>query len=543
VTLPVPLTVRVGDELVTQEVQSLSFRKEAVGGCRSIAFSLARSLASLGDVDPLARVYVYDGRSAATVVEGRLSDTGRGATADGERWDCVAFGPAQHASDITIPSVFIERSLSDGWRLVDVVHADATTGPGAQPGDTGASPVAGILASFSDGININLDSRAVWRYEALWRYTGQKLGGFQFNWDTSITNADWRVEAVTRTDAGAAAERAYQTAWDTAGGGANGIVGTDFPDASGRNTVELNIRWNGGAATTSGETWGFFYNVVVRPQLKQKDGTDLPAVFHANSYILAYNVVDDLLGRLLPEYDGANAVVSGGTTYQITQLAYHDGVTPAQVLDDLMAMEPAYRWTTGPDITGNGHQFRWEEWPTTVRYEATLDDGGSFPLSAQGLYNEVWVRWVASHGGEIVTILTGDCPLLDEHGLRRVAFVDLGTEVGSEDNANQVAEAFLEEHRVPKNAGTLTVARPIRDLSLGTLVQPWEIEAGELVRIRGVEAYPDAFNADTNDGQGVFRIHAVDYTTEGNVATLALDSDARETEDALVKLMKQRTRR
>jgi hypothetical protein len=58
-----------------------------------------------------------------------------------------------------------------------------------------------------------------------------------------------------------------------------------------------------------------------------------------------------------------------------------------------------------------------------------------------------------------------------------------------------------------------------------------------------VEAYPDAFNADTNDGRGVFRIFSVDYTTEGNVATLALDSDPRETEDALVKLLNQRTRR
>lgn len=542
-TLPVPLTVRVGDEHVTREVQAVSFRREAVGGCRSITFTLSRPLSELGDIDPLAKVYVYDGRTSDIVVEGRLADTGRGASSDGERWDVVAFGPAQHASDITIPSVFIERSTSDGWRLVDVVHTDASIGPGSLPGDSGASPSTGVLASFSEGVNVNTDSRTVWRYEALWRYTGQTLGGFQFNWDASQTSAAWRVEAITRQNASSTGETAYQSSWDTAGGGANEEVGGSFPAASGRNTIELRARWDGGAAVTVADTWAFFYNIVLRPQLKKKDGTDLEPVFHNNAYILATNVIDDMLGRLLPEFDGANATVSSGSTYQITQLAYHDGVTPAQVLDDLMTMEPGFRWTTGPDVTGDGYQFKWEAWPTTVRYEATLDDGGSFPLSAQSLYNEVWVRWVASHGGEIVTILTGECPLLDDHGLRRVAFVDLGSEVGSEANADQVAEAFLDEHRVPKNSGTLTVARPIRDLALGTLVQPWEIEAGELVRIRGVEAYPDAFNADTNDGQGVFRIHAVDYTTEGNVATLALDSDARETEDALVKLMNQRARR
>lgn len=541
-SLPVPLTVRVGDQHVTKQVQSLAFRREAVGGVRSISFSLARPLSDLDGMDPLAKVYVYDGRSGETVAQGRLADTGRGASANGQQWDCVAFGPAQHASDITIPSVFIERSLSDGWRVVDVVHPEATIGTSSKPGDSAATPSTGVLAAFPEGVNVNTGSRTVLRYEALWRYTGQLLGGFQYNWDTSQTSATWTIEGVTRSNA-TGGEVAAGVAWNTAGGAANQAVGSTFPAASGRNTFELRIRWNGGAATTVADTWGFFENVVIRPQLKVKDGTDLGAAFHNNAYIIATNVVNDLLGRLLPEYDGANATIEGGSTYQITQLAYHNGVNPEQVLADLMAMEPAFRWTTGPDVTGDGYQFRWEAWPTTVRYEATLDDGGSFPLSAQNVYNEVWVRWVASHGGEIVTILTGNCPVLDDNGLRRVAFVDLGTEVGSEANADQVAQTFLDEHRVPKNAGTLTVARPIRDVLTGAMVQPWEIEAGELVRILGVEAYPDAFNADTNDGQGVFRIHAVDYTTEGNTATLALDSDPRETEDALVKLLNQRSRR
>ena len=45
----------------------------------------------------------------------------------------------------------------------------------------------------------------------------------------------------------------------------------------------------------------------------------------------------------VPVYDGAGAVIST-TTHLIDQLAYHDGVTPFQVLEDLMALEPAYYW-------------------------------------------------------------------------------------------------------------------------------------------------------------------------------------------------------
>jgi hypothetical protein len=225
-------------------------------------------------MDPLAKVYVYDGRNAQTVAEGRLADTGRGTGNDGQKWDCVAFGPVQHMSDITSPIVYIDRSISDGWRIVDVVHSSPTIGASTKPGDSSAAPTQGILATFGDGIPVGTNARVVLRYDRVYE-AGQVLGGYQFVWDASATSASWSVEGVTRTDGGTG-EVSSSATFDTAGGSGGALVVSGFP--AGRNTVEFRIRWTGGATTTVGETWGWFDNVVIRPQLLLKDGTLRPSI-------------------------------------------------------------------------------------------------------------------------------------------------------------------------------------------------------------------------------------------------------------------------
>lgn len=538
-SLPVPLTVRVSDKHITKQVQSLSFRREAIGGVRSISFSLARSLTDLNDLDPLASVYVFDARNAATVAQGRLTDTGRGADGNGQRWDCVAFGPVQHASDIETPLIYIDRSL-EGWRFfgTESAGAGANFSSSQQPNTT--TDLTGLLAAWPDSTPVVTDSFVAMRYDRV-RESGMKLAWFSYDWGAGVTSAPWLLEAVFSTDGNpAAANLGTPDAFNTAGGTRAAIVVTNF--ANGRNVVDLRTRWTGGAATVAGDTtWAFVRIPRVEAIRLNKSGTEITTGYSSGPS--THHIVEDLLGRLLPDFDGPGAVVDTAGAVSVFQLAYPDAVTPAQVLEDLMTLQPAYRWTTGPDVSGNGYSFRWELWPTTVRYEATLDDGGSFPLSAQDVFNRVIVRYLDDAGYTRIVERSLACPVLDDRGLIRKKVIDLGAEVGSLAQAQSAGDAFLSEHNVPKNAGTLTVARPIRDVTTGAMVQPWEIEAGELVRIRGVEAYPDAFNADTNDGQGVFRIFAVDYTTEGNTATLALDSDPRETEDALVKLLNERTRR
>lgn len=544
-SLPVPLSVRIGNQHITRHVQGLSFRKEAVGGLRSISFRLARPLSSLdASLTPFTKVYVYDGRLADCIAEARLTDTGRSASGSGQVWDMAAFGPAQYAADVVGPLIYVDRRITDdAWEIADVMHAGGVSfTSGTRPNDTSASAPAGLLASFDDGVAINTASRVVRRYTPAWQ-AGHKLARYAFNWSNGHTSTIWQNHGRTRTDGSpTTGEDSYAAFWDaTTGGTAAAVVGTNFPD--GRNTLDLRIYWGGGAATTTGADvdWGWFEAIVVRTMLKSKAGVDITTGY-TNNYVLAHEVVADLLGRSLVEFDGANATIET-TTMNIDQLAYPEGVSAAQVLSDLMTVEPAFRWYASPSTTGAGYRFAWEAWPTTVRYEAGLDDGGSFPLSGNGVYNRAIVKWTPVGGGAPRwTTRTMACASLDAAGLTRTAIVDLGSEVGSAALADAAGDAFLAEHNVPQNTGSLTVARPIRDVISGRMVQPWEIQPGELIRVRGVESYADSLNADDSDGLTVFRIFAMDYESESNAANLELDTDPHTTAAALARLAGQRTR-
>lgn len=542
-SLPVPLSVRVGDRHITREVKSLSFRREAIGGVRSISFGLARPLSDLEGLDPLAKVYIYDTRTAATVAEGRLADTGRTASPDsGQSWDVVAFGPAQHASDITAPLVYIDRSL-EGWhlgRLDNAGRAGASFESAVRPTDP---EIQGLMLRWEDGALVQNGTSAASRYARL-AETGQKLARFRYDWVAGATVPSWEFDAIFSNDGVyPAVDGGPVDSFTTTVGGRTLNVLTHF--TNGRNVVDLRTEWVGALETVNGSTTWVHAVPVVEAIRLDRTGAEVTSGYTGAAAVST--IVEDVLGRWLTQYDGAAAVIeqTGDPEFahSVEQLSYPNGVTAEQVLDDLMVMEPGFRWYTTPDATGNGYGFRWEQWSSVARYEATLEDGGNFPLSTQDLFNRVRVIWKDASGRNRSTLRTRACAVLDDAGLVRQAQIDLGSELGTVDAAERAGDTFLSEHNVPKNAGTLTVARPIRDVITGAMVDPWEVEPGELVRVLGVEAYPDSLNASTNDGQGVFRIFAVDYNAEGNVATLALDSDPRETADALVKLLKQRSRR
>ncbi|WP_163168112.1 hypothetical protein [Arthrobacter sp. Alg241-R88] len=537
-SLAVPLTVTVGGVDITREIQSMSFRKEAIGGVRSIAFSLSRSLTDLNGLDPLAKVVVSDGRNAMPIAEGRFSDSGRSADASGQRWDCVAFGPAQHASDITTPLIYVDTSL-EGWvfHVIELSGAGATFQASAAPGVTAG--LQGLVAAWEDGTLVATNSAVSIRYSRIMD-AGMKVARLAYNWGAGVTAAGWVLEAIYSTDGNwAGSDVGTPDAFNVAGGTRAAVVVTNF--ANGRNVADIRTRWNAGAATVTGSTtWVYTTPPQVEALRLNKSGVEVTTGYAG--FIYPHQIVEDLLGRLLPEFDGAGATVNQGSTFPITQMAYPDGVTATQVLEDLMGFAPAYRWYTLPSASDAGYRFAWEPWPAEVRYEATLDDGGSFPLSTQNVYNEVIVLWRDEAGRTRTTERTLACALLDKHSLIRKTMINLGSEAGTLAQAQAAGDNFLAAHNVPQNSGTLSVARPIRDVITGAMVNPWELEAGELVRVQGIEAYPDAFNASANDGLGVFRIHAVDYNAEENMATLALDSDPRETEDKLVALTNQRTR-
>lgn len=541
-SLPVPLTVRVNGEHVTRKVESLAFRKEAVGGLRSISFKLRHPVdAPPAYLQPLSRVDVFDARTAEIVAQGRVADTGRTTADDGQSWDVVAFGPTQAASDVTKPKVWIDTSFSeDGWHTyTGTSNMNYSAGPSGSP----VSDASGVLAKFPNGDRVTDTpsySFAAYVYDRI-RLAGGKLARVHATWGAGLTSGDYAVQLRTGPNGGTSNEADGQTA-TTATSTSTAVVGTDF--ANGDDTVALWFTYGGSGPVliAADDVWVFWDSITIEALRTYNSGAEV-----TSGYVGSTNsgtIVDDLLGcGMLPEFDGPRSEVAAGTSGIVTQLAYMEGVSAAQVLADLMSLEPAFRWYTEPDRTGDGYLLRWETWPTTVRYEATIEDGGSFPNSTQSLYNAVTVAWVDVNGRHQTTTRTAACDILDASGLTRHTTITMPEAVGNTTaSAQSFGDNFLSEHNAPQNGGTLNIARPIRDLQTGRMVEPFEIEAGELVRVRGVEAYPDALNADDNDGQSVFRIFAVDYTSDDNRAVLALDADPKTTAAALAKLLNERRR-
>lgn len=530
----VPLTVRLGNTHITREVAAVGFRKEAVGGVRNIRLRLARPLDRTDQVTAYTRVYLYDARTAETIAEGRLSDLGRSADASsGQQWDLVAFGPLQHASDKTVPLIYVDRQM-DRWRRGVNSTPNATTDTGEIDEDTPTLEVRAEEGKFINGTSWKGD----WNYRAI-RDAGMFLARVRVDMDAGVSDANYRQQICTRINSGTVTV-ARDIAASTTSSVRGAEIVTDF--ANGHDVVTLRALRQTADITGVETHWFSFANAIVHARRKAADGTDITTGYSVNT-VTAADVVKDLLGRVLDQYDGAGAIVAAGSN-TIDQLAYPDGVTPAQVLDDMMALEPALYWTTGPSdpVTGK-YPFEWKAWPTTVRYEVTLEDGGSFPASSQELYNQVVVRWANAQGRIRQVPLTGACPILDAAGVVRKAIIDLGDEIGSAANATIVGNAFLAEHKYPANAGTLAISRPIRDLTTGAMVEPFEIEPGELIRLRGVESYPDALNASSNDGQTVFRIWTMEYDSDSDTAQLELDTWSRTEANAISRLITRRNRK
>lgn len=540
--LQVPLTVRIGSKHITREVAGLSFREEAVGGITDITLRLARPLSKFDpDLAAFATVTIYDKRSAEAIAQGRLTDTGRSAGGDGQTWDVTAFGPAVSVNDIEFPYIPIDTRLdtfvkSNSTTRNVQVDIDERNMDGDTPALRIQAPEGQQVLHTAGGVS-GVGLTSPWTGDMIsraLRNAGMKLGRFACSWDAGLTDGNYSMRLVTRAGGGGATNADSTTA-NTAGGTMSGVVVTDFPNGDDSPSVRVS------RTTTSipgAEThWFHFYDITVRALLLDATGAEITTGYSAN-YALAHEVVNDLLGRVLTQFDGANATVDPSGTYQIDQLAYPDGVTAGKVLEDLMALEGGYRWTTGPDGA-----FSWEPWPTTVRYEATLEDGGSFPTTAQELYNQVTVRWRNAAGATKTASVTSTNTLLDNAGILRSKIIDAADEIGSSAAATQLGTNFLAEHTYPPNAGSLTVNRPIRDLETGRMVLPHEIRAGELIRVRGVEGYPDALNASTNDGQTVFRIWSKAYNSDSDSATLELDTYSRTTANALGLLMTRRTRK
>ena len=521
----IPLAVRLegnqGSKTVTIEVRNLKFRSAIPGGFASAEIQLDRPLhLDSREIELYGTLFIYDGRNGNIVWQGRLEDPGRGATKEGEVWQIRAVGPSAHARDRQVKLIYVERSL-ERWQRIGAGNAASKGGMDEIILD--ANSIAALQLQAPSGLIIPANWTTGRWYRDI-EEAGQKLARFSYDVVNGHITTLWKDEAIVRDSPGGPSTTVFSDNWNTVRFSKAAVVVADFPN--GRAMLEIQIRFASATVPTASDTeWGEFRSIVVRSMLLDAEGNEITTGY-TQDYILAHEVVKDLLGRLLPLFDGVSASIDETATTQIDQMAYGDGANPERILADLVELESDFYWAAWED-TGAGNRFEWRQWPTNVRYETDSKDGFTSPGSGFDVYNRVSVRWRDPIGGIKVEVRTATVPDLDDAGLTREKFIDLADEFGSEVLAQAVGDAFLAEHSSPPNAGTLEVGSPILDLDAGRMVAPWEIRPGHLIRVRDVRPRVDALNPTERDAVTIFRVVAVDYNADSNIASLELDSRPR----------------
>lgn len=539
----IPIAVRLSnknaDMHITNRVTDVMWRTVIPGGYASATFELQQPI----DInDPLlaafTRVYIYDSRSGEVEWEGRLQVPGRTAGDQGNLWSLTAIGPSAHATDRLEALVYIDKDLSR-WVGAPGNSASALAGVDGDPLGGNAST---LKVQYPPGHPVGSTSKAGVRYTALSATFGMELGAFRVAWQSGKTDTNYAMQVVTGLDDTVFIDTVLNF---TITGNATRIhtafIVDDFPVA--RNQLVFRLARVAGGSTTVADdnSWTQAIDFRVLGRRVLKDGTPVSggAGMETTTRVRAHQVVADLLGRpLLPLYDGANASLATNT-FDIDQLAYTEPVTPQVVLDDLMLLEPLFYWAAWESNAAGLNRFEWKQWPTTVRYQATAVDGFDSPAPALEQFSRVAVRWKDADGTIQNTFRSQAIPELDNEGIFRESFTDLGDEVGSSTNAVKSGDEYLAEHRYPPSAGTLTLAQPVLDLLGGRMVDPWQVKPGELIRVNGLDAPTSTLDATARDGANVFKV--VSMTTNGDgIATLELDVFTPTQQRLLADLVKTR---
>jgi hypothetical protein len=539
-----PLAVRVAnanfDTHITRLIDDVEFSTAAPGGFDTCSFEMAKPIFdSPEELAVESRVVVYDTRNGRTVWEGKLTDPGRSFDDTGHKWSMTAMGPKKHASDRVSPYVAIDSNL-DAWKqgFTVVPEADASNSVVPNQDDSPA-----LLFKFPRGIAVAQGDVITMRYDLIGD-AGMKIGAFRYTHQEGQTSVSWEIRGGTKQIGGGVTivrTQTYDTAVRTIGAIDSSDVGTNEDQALVR-AARAGIATN----VTTDNTWQAITAFYVIAKLFKADGNyRTGAGVYPIGYLTADWIVTDLLVRFCPLFDALNAVIDV-TTYQIDQFSYPTGTRTFDLLNDLSLFHPDKRfcaWETNP-ATGL-YKVEWTGWGAQPRYEATTQDGVDLPGSSTDLYSRVTVQGIDPRGRvqSLVVETTDETVLRLLDGLEREAEpIDLGSEVFSTANATRVGNQFLSANNTPPASGTLTVKRAIRDLLTGRIIQPWEIRAGSLIRVRGLSPTATGVTATDRDGATVFRVAATSFRDSEQTATLTLDSRSYSIEQIIARLARRRQR-
>lgn len=582
--LNVPLAVRLYnldrgyDYQLTRWVEDFSFRHTAPGGCASctIKLHIPREFAH----DPqqwgrlFSRVQIIDGRDGEVLWEGRIEDPAQ--RTDEEVWELGVLGSAVCATDVTIPFIYVDNTL-EHWESVE---ADAYSHSKEEMSKTLTTRLnSGYV--FSAGVQYD-----VWTW----------VGGSKTA--TTIMRASCTYEA---SGPNATADDLFDqimnasiygnvdvTPFNTAGAVYKANIMADEPEfVDGLiNQIYFSVRRNTSNYTiaTSDQAVMRFRNPKVLGLRVNRFGNTLltQANYSHGDFVYVRHVVEDVIGRWLignwlqgpflskannsftckGSVKGEDAYVDVSDNTKITNLQFVDGATARDVLEALMGIQTNAYWAIWPSnylseshtsSYGNDPRFRfeWATWPESCNYIVSAEDGMDQQISAEDTYSHIFLRETNESNDQPVVIpsyydgpypapgVTWDISETFQNQFDRVVFVD------RTDNPRPIEEdsfhvAFTEgaSRSIPRNAGTITIRRPIVAFDSGAnshhgqtgMIQPWEILPGKLIMIREIMPVAEA-NRLAMDTQQlpashrncVFRVAATTYNASDNSCVIELD--------------------
>lgn len=547
-----PLGVRINDGVSDRHVGAkttgLRFRKTAPGGFHSASMSINVARDTFTDLGPADRVYVY-GPTGRTLWEGFLDNPSDTDGPGGQSLELSAMGTSVLAQDQAKALIYVDRDLSQWEQWLGAgapvsAVASSSSDPDAEGGDGD-----GLLCQFGLGTQVTTGSLAQIGYLGFQR-AGWEFGAINVRLRSGKIDTNYRTDlAYSVPGSPASFFQLGGNTITTVPGTANRWVGEVSNPPVGTVGIALRLRRSGAAGNVPDDnTWTYFDQIAIlgRRMLRNQALVTGVAGMVSATYVRADWVVEDLLGRALGGLIDTVLSTVEATTWQIDQLTYMDGATAGQVLDDLTLWEPSMLWEI-LEHTGRGYRFNYRAWPTSARYEVSVKDGYSAPGSDIDLCNRVAVNWVDENKKPRTTIVyassasgvvppwipAGSAPTvfalplkaLEDAGRARDAEpVTLPEGRGSAANAQRIGEQVLASKANPPKAATVVINRRLADLTRGTMVMPYEIEPGYLVRVR-----------ETGD---VLPLTEVEYNDDDGTATLTLGQPTLSIEQRVARLDK-----
>jgi hypothetical protein len=508
------------------ETDDLTFSRKAMGGYATASFTVPQPINSADlSVHPMSLITIYDGRNGGTAWQGYLDLPDKQVDPGGQAWQVDATGPVQLLSDQVLPYIMIDNTFSP-WERLYASNAAFSAGPDSSPLD---EEIDAIVCRWSNGVAIDNGTKVSCRYDGFEK-AGQFIGGFGITHVEGFASTNNRSQVLTR-----AVPPGSYTAWlddplttspVTHLRGA-GTIGTD------QVAIAFRLYRNAGGATTTTTdlNWTAATMMRVKALLHDLNGSAITTTgYYDPAYVLAHQVVTDALTRYTTLIDIPNASIDTTFAYQIDQMAYPDPVRFVDILNDLALLEPDLIYEVLQRVSGGGHQFNLRRWPTDVRYEASMADGWRQTGGEADYRNKIIINGTDVRGRKVSTPITTVVPELDQwNRVRSADAVDLGSELWSVANAAQIGATILSQANAAAISGTLTVARPIRDLYRGCYVEPFEIEPGYNMIIRGLDSE-------------VLPIQEMAFTGSSYSSALTIGRPVLTTDQIVNRLHKTRTR-